>query len=117
MADTPTERVIGGNEFLRYVDRDERLNYRKQEVSQLVQVPDQRGLMFIDLLKAWGMVAAKRGDDTASGNPTLALLEVDQAVARAKAITEAAYKVMEDTGWLIKLDRSEPPNEADLDKT
>jgi hypothetical protein len=111
MAKDVADRVLGENEHVRVVCKDEYKNYNEREVSQFKLMPDPRGTFLMELVRAWGMVSGRRGTDTQQGRPTLELMSENEVVERAANMTYLTFAMMEKCGWRVALDRS-PPIEA-----
>ena len=110
-----TDIVIGENDIMSFVGRNRFENHKTEDVALLKKVEDPRAEMAKDLIKSWGMVAAKRTQDTPSGHPASDMLSCKDVVERAFSMTELAYAEMEKRGWLITMDRrSERPDPSGI---
>lgn len=111
MAKELEDQVLGENDYVRVIRTHELRNYGEKEVSLYKELPDQRGAFMMDLVRTWGMVGGKRGNDTSEGRPTLELLSEEEVVNRAMKMTELTFRVIAGRGWRVELDRTPPPEE------
>src|ERR1700759_225787 len=91
---------IGGNEYVEYEIVNESRNRRLAERAKSLQVPDPRGSLALEFMRAWGMVAGHRGKDTSTGHPTLELMDPEAVVQRACDMAEMAYAQLKSRGWM-----------------
>jgi hypothetical protein len=86
------ELIVGG----------ERYSGLPQMIHHDSSPPDRVARLAIVMIEKWGITAAKPDGEDSSGRAKLAMLPVDEMVARAFETAELVYKVAAERGHLLQ---------------
>lgn len=83
------------------------------ETLLLKYAPDPRAMLFVDLITRWGIFSIDTAPGAGERRSSVSLVPVEQVVQRAVDMTELAWDEMTKRGWLLKVDRTPPPEDDD----